>query len=163
MERVHYRFDIVCDFAAFRDLQRHRMLTLEWQRLSTRLGFHTPDDVVEAGFEREWTDLMQESAGFYERVNAELGADVAQYVVPFAANIRFMMEMNAREAFHLIELRSQPQGHPTYRRVAHEMHRLIGEQAGHRAVAQAMSFVDYSDIDLERLEAERRAAARRNP
>ncbi len=162
MERVRYRFDIVCDFAAFRDLQRHRMLTLEWQRLSTRLGFHTPEDVVEAGFEDEWARLMQESAAFYERVDDELGADVAQYVVPFAANIRFMMEMNAREAFHLIELRSQPQGHPTYRRVAHEMHRLIGEQAGHSAIADAMSFVDYSDIDLERLEAERRAAARRS-
>lgn len=162
MERVRYRFDVVCDFAAFRDLQRHRMLTIEWQRLSTRLGFHTPEDVVEAGFGSEWTDLMQESADFYERVNDELGADVAQYVVPFAANIRFMMEMNAREAFHLIELRSQPQGHPTYRRVAHEMHRLIGEQAGHTSIAEAMSFVDYSDIDLERLEAERRAAARRS-
>jgi thymidylate synthase ThyX len=137
------------------------MLTLEWQRLSTRLGFHTPADVVDAGFEREWSDLMQASADFYERVYDELGADVAQYVVPFAANIRFMMEMNAREAFHLIELRSQPQGHPTYRRVAHEMHRLIGEQAGHTAIAGAMSFVDRSDIDLERLEAERRAALRR--
>jgi thymidylate synthase ThyX len=162
MERVRYRFDIVCDFAAFRDLQRHRMLTLEWQRLSTRLGFHTPADVVDAGFEREWSDLMQASADFYERVYDELGPDVAQYVVPFAANIRFMMEMNAREAFHLIELRSQPQGHPTYRRVAHEMHRLIGEQAGHTAIAEAMRFVDHSDIDLERLEAERRSALRRS-
>ncbi len=162
MERVAYRFDIVCDFAAFRDLQRHRMLTIEWQRLSTRLGFHTPDDIVEAGFEDVWQEMMQASSAFYERVNDELGPDVAQYSVPFAANIRFMMEMNAREAFHLVELRSQPQGHPTYRRVAHEMHRLIGEQAGHTAIAEAMSFVDYSDIDLERLEAERRSAARRS-
>jgi thymidylate synthase ThyX len=162
MERVQYRFDIVCDFAAFRDLQRHRMLTIEWQRLSTRLGFHTPEDVIEAGFESEWDEMMRASAAFYERVNDELGADVAQYVVPFAANIRFMMEMNAREAFHLIELRSQPQGHPTYRRVAHEMHRLIKDEAGHTAIADAMSFVDRSDIDLERLEAERRSAARRS-
>ncbi len=162
MERVGYRFDIVCDFAAFRDLQRHRMLTMEWQRLSTRLGFHTPDDIAEAGFESEWADMMRTSAAFYERVNDELGADVAQYVVPFAANIRFMMEMNAREAFHLIELRSQPQGHPTYRRVAHEMHRQIRDVAGHTAIADAMSFVDYSDIDLERLDAERRSAARRS-
>ena len=72
------------------------------------------------------------------------------------------MDMNAREAFHMIELRSQPQGHPTYRRVAHEMHRLIGEVAGHTAIASAMKFVDRSDTDLERLEAERRAARRRN-
>ncbi len=161
MERVNYRFDVVCDFAAFRDLQRHRMLTIEWQRLSTRLGFHTPDDIVDAGFGDAWDEQMQASTAFYERVNDELGPDVAQYVVPFAANIRFMMEMNAREAFHLIELRSQPQGHPTYRRVAHEMHRQIREVAGHTAIAEAMTFVDQTDIDLERLEAERRSAARR--
>jgi hypothetical protein len=62
---------------------------------------------------------------------------------------------------HLIELRSSPQGHPVYRRIAQEMHRLIGEQAGHRAIAAAMSFVDHSSVDLERLEAERRTAAKR--
>ena len=53
------------------------------------------------------------------------------------------MQMNAREAMHLIELRSGPQGHPAYRRVAQEMHRAIAEQAGHRAIADAMSFVDH--------------------
>ncbi len=137
------------------------MLTLEWQRLSTRLGFDIPDDIVDAGFEAEWTEAMDRSGSLFERVHHDLGADVAQYVVPFAANIRFMMEMNAREAFHLIELRSQPQGHLTYRRVAQEMHRLIGDVAGHRSIAAAMSFVDYSTTDLERLEAERRAELRR--
>lgn len=160
MERPTYRFDVVCDFAAFRDLQRHRMLTLEWQRLSTRLGFDTPDDIAEAGFGDRWADLMARSSAFYEHVTDEMGPDVAQYTVPFAANIRFMMEMNAREAFHLIELRSQPQGHATYRRVAHEMHRQIGEVAGHTSIAQAMTYVDRSSVDLERLEAERRSAQR---
>lgn len=160
MERPTYRFDIVCDFAAFRDLQRHRMLTLEWQRLSTRLGYDTPDDIAEAGFADRWHEMMARSAALYEHVNDELGPDVAQYSVPFAANIRFMMEMNAREAFHLIELRSQPQGHMTYRRVAHEMHRQIAEVAGHTAIAGAMTFVDHTSVDLERLEAERRSARR---
>jgi thymidylate synthase ThyX len=70
------------------------------------------------------------------------------------------MQMNAREAMHVIELRSGPQGHPSYRRIAQEMARLIGEVAGHRAISDAMSYVDYSDTDLERLEAER--AAERN-
>jgi thymidylate synthase ThyX len=85
----------------------------------------------------------------------------AQYVVPMAYRIRFVMHMNAREPMHLIELRSSPQGHPAYRRIAHEMHRLIGEQAGHRAIADSMTFVDRSDVDLERLEAERRTEAKR--
>lgn len=162
MERPNYRFDIVCDFAAFRDLQRHRMLTLEWQRLSTRLGFDTPPDIVDAGFGGQWAEAMARSIAIYEHIESELGPDVAQYTVPFAANIRFMMEMNAREAFHLIELRSQPQGHVSYRRIAHEMHRQIGEVAGHAAIADAMTYVDRSSVDLERLEAERRSAQRRD-
>jgi thymidylate synthase ThyX len=137
------------------------MLTLEWQRLSPRLGFDLPDDIVAAGFETEWNDIMATATDLYERIRSELGADVAQYVVPFAANIRFVMEMNPREAFHLLELRSQPAGHPAYRSVAQEMHRLIGERAGHSGIAQAMRFVDHSSVDLERLESERRAEQRR--
>ncbi len=78
-----------------------------------------------------------------------------------AYRIRFVMQMSAREAMHLIELRSSPQGHPTYRRVARRMHELIEHTAGHRAIAGAMSYLDTSDVDLERLEAERRADAKR--
>ena len=78
-----------------------------------------------------------------------------------AFRVRFVMDMNAREALHLIELRSSPQGHPAYRRVAWRMHDLIRDAAGHRAIADAMTFVDRSDVDLERLEAERRSEARR--
>ena len=78
-----------------------------------------------------------------------------------AYRIRFYLQMNAREAMHVIELRTAPQGHPAYRRVCHEMHRLIAEEAGHRAIATAMTFVDHSVAELARLEAERAAAARR--
>ena len=80
-----------------------------------------------------------------------------------AYRVRFYMEMNAREAMHVIELRTAPQGHPAYRRVCQQMHRLIAEQAGHRAIAAAMQFADHSEVELERLKAERelerRAAA----
>ncbi len=162
MERTAYRFDIVCDFGAFRDLQRHRMLTLEWQRLGTRLGHDVPTDIIDAGHGTVWTGVMDRAGEFYEKTRELLGPDVAQYVVPFAFNIRFMMEMSPREAFHLIELRTQPAGHIAYRRVCQEMHRQIREVAGHRLVADAMSYVDYSDVDLERLESERRAEAKRN-
>jgi thymidylate synthase ThyX len=78
-----------------------------------------------------------------------------------AYRVRFYMDMNAREAMHVIELRSAPQGHPSYRRVCQTMHRLIAERAGHRAIAAAMSFADRSDVALERLEAERAAERRR--
>jgi thymidylate synthase ThyX len=162
LERPVYRFDIACDFGAFRDLQRHRLMTLDWQRLSTRLGYLVPEDLEEAGRRDQFVGLLDDAGELYELTREKLGQDVAQYVVPFAFHIRFMMEMNAREAMHLIELRTQPAGHPSYRQVAAEMHRQIAEVAGHRAIAGAMKFVDYSSVDLERLESERRAEQRRS-
>ncbi len=161
LERPVYRFDVVCDFGAFRDLQRHRLLTLEWQRFTTRLGHDIPDDIVEAGLDGEWERVMGGAAALAERIRQAHGPDVAQYVVPFAAHVRFVVEMNAREAFHLIELRSQPAGHPNYRRVAREMHRQIAEVAGHRLIADAMTFVDHTEPGLERLAGELRAEERR--
>ena len=104
---------------------------------------------------------MEASASLHGELLAALGPDVAQYAVAMAYRVRFVMQMNAREALHLAELRSGPQGHPVYRRVAQEIHRLIGDQAGHTAIAGAMSFVDHSSVDLERLEAERRTEAKR--
>ena len=161
MERTTYRFDITCDIGAFRDLQRHRLMTLEWQRYTTRLGYDLPAKVEELGLTDEWDRIMAQSLTFYEELRKDLGADVAQYVVPFAFNVRFVMEMNPRQAFHLIELRSQAAGHPAYRRVAHDMHRAIRDEAGHHLIADAMSFVDYSDVDLARLEGERKSERRR--
>ena len=161
MERSTYRFDVACDIGAFRDLQRHRLMTLEWQRYTTHLGFDIPDEIVDHGLEDSWRDIMDESGDLYEDLRADLGADIAQYVVPFAYNVRFVMEMNPRQAFHLIELRSQTAGHPAYRAVAHAMHRAIRDVAGHRLIADAMTYVDYTDVDLERLDGERRAEQKR--
>jgi thymidylate synthase ThyX len=161
MERTTYRFDVSCDIGAFRDLQRHRLMTLEWQRFSTRLGYDLPEDLAEHGLAEEWGSVMDDAGELYEDVRTDLGAEVAQYVVPFAYNVRFVMEMSPRQAFHLIELRSQPAGHPAYRAVAHAMHRAIRDVAGHRLIADAMTYVDKSDVDLQRLEGERKAAARR--
>jgi thymidylate synthase ThyX len=160
-ERTGYRFDVLCDYGAFRDLQRHRPLTIEWQTLTPQHGYATPAEIAEAGLESEWHGVMEDSASTWETVARAAGKDVAQYAVSMAYRIRFVMQMSAREAMHLIELRSSPQGHPTYRRVAHQMHDLIEKTAGHRAIAAAMRWVDYSDVDLERLEAERRTEAKR--
>jgi thymidylate synthase ThyX len=161
LERTGYRFDVLCDYGAFRDLQRHRMLTIEWQALTPSHGYDLPPEVEEAGALEDWRRTMEASAGLWEELTAAGLTAAAQYAVSMAHRIRFVMQMNAREAMHLIELRTTPQGHPTYRRVAQEMHRLIEEQAGHRAIAQAMRFADHSTVGLERLEAERRTEARR--
>ena len=160
-ERTGYRFDIQCDYGAFRDLQRHRMLTIEWQRLSTDTGYDVPSDVAEAGAAADWRHVMERSAALARAIEDAGLEGIAQYAVAMAYRIRFVMQMNAREAMHLVELRSSPQGHPAYRWVAQEMHRLVSEEAGHTAIAAAMGFVDHTDIDLERLDAERRVDAKR--
>jgi thymidylate synthase ThyX len=160
-ERTSYRFDILTDYGAFRDLQRHRLLTLEWQPLSARHGYSEPAAVAEAGGADDWRRVMEGSAALYEKIRSAGLESAAPYAVAMAYRVRFYMEMNAREAMHVIELRSAPQGHPAYRRVCQRMHTLIAEQAGHRAIAAAMAFADHSEVELERLKAERALEAKR--
>ncbi|HEX6419555.1 MAG TPA: FAD-dependent thymidylate synthase [Acidimicrobiales bacterium] len=160
-ERPSYRFDVLADYGAFRDLQRHRMLTIEWQPLSPRHGYTRPVAVDDAGCALLFDEAMQRSAALHDALAARFPAQ-APYAVALAYRVRFAMQVNAREAMHLIELRSAPQGHPAYRVVAQRMHALIAEKAGHHAVAEAMRFADHSpEPQLERLAGERRAERRR--
>jgi hypothetical protein len=160
-ERTDYRFDVVTDYGAFRDLQRHRMLTIEWQRLGTSLGYDVPDVVDEAGLADRYVASLERSRELAEVLAPTFPVE-SSYAVALAYRIRYSMQMNAREAMHLIELRSGPQGHASYRWVAHEMHRLIAERAGHRLLAEAMTHVDFGSEELERLQSERRAESKRN-
>ena len=161
LERLTYRFDILADYGAFRDLQRHRMLSIEWQQLSPRHGYTRPEAVDLAGCGERFDEAMERSAGLHDALAERFPAQ-APYAVSLAYKVRFYFHLNAREAMHLLELRTTPQGHPAYRVVGQEMHRLIAEQAGHHAVAAAMRFVDHSpEPTLERLDAERRAERRR--
>ncbi len=161
LERTSYRFDIVADYGAFRDLQRHRMLTIEWQPLSPRHGYVRPEAVDAAGVGGVFDGVMARSAALHEAL-LDVAPDQAPYAVSLAYRVRFSMQMNAREAMHVLELRTSPQGHPAYRRVCQRMHRLIAEEAGHTAVAEMMNHVDHDpDPGLGRIDAERRAEQRR--
>ena len=159
-ERTSYRFDVLGDYGAFRDLQRHRLLTLEWQRLTPRHGRVVPEAIAEAGAAEDWDRGLAESAELHDAIETAGLPEVASYAVSMAYRVRFYMEMNAREAMHLIELRTTPQGHPSYRRICQTMHRLIGER--HPAIAATMTFADHSAVELERLDAERAAERRRS-
>ena len=161
-EQTAYTFDVLSDYGAFRDLQRHRMLTIEWQDLTARHGCAAPDPAVEAvGALADWERVIAESAALHERLARRYSATVAQYAVSMEYRIRFQMRMNAREAMHVIELRTSPQGHPSYRRVCRRMHELIAHQAGHAAIADAMHFLGRADMDLERLAAEKASERKR--
>ncbi|MEO8069758.1 MAG: FAD-dependent thymidylate synthase [Acidobacteriota bacterium] len=160
-ERTSYRFDVLSDYGAFRDLQRHRLLTIDWQSLTPNHGYSQPDAVIEAGAGAEWIDVMERSAALFDALTSNGFAAAAQYAVSMAYRVRYVMDMNAREAMHVIELRTAPAGHPAYRRVCQQMHRRIADVAGHRAIAAAMTFADHSVVELERLQEERRLEAKR--
>ncbi len=159
-EALRYRFEIVSDYGAFRDLQRHRMLTCQWQRLTPDLGAGIPEEVREAGVGDEFERALEVSRQEYERLlEAGLG-DQAPYALSLAYRIRYTLDLNAREAMHLIELRSGREGHPTYRAVAQAMHERIA--AVHPGVAAAMSHVDTSvEPRLERIMSEIRTHRKR--
>ncbi len=161
IERPFYRFDVLADYGAFRDLQRHRLLTVVWQQLTPVHGYTRPELIDEAGYTDQFDAAMERSAALYDSLEPAFGPQ-ASYAVSLAYRVRFNFNINARAAMHMLELRTTPQGHPAYRSVAQQMHTAIAEQAGHRALAEMMSFVNHStEADLERLEAERRAEAKR--
>lgn len=167
-ESVSYRFEIVSDYGAFRDLQRHRILTCQWQTLSPDLGAGAPEEVIEAGVGDEYERALEISGNEYERLRADGQTDLAPYALCLGYRIRYIFDLNAREAMQLIELRSGREGHPTYRAVAQAMHDAI---AGvHPAVAAAMVHLDTSsEPRLERMLSEIRthkkllAAGRTSP
>ena len=152
-EHTDYTFELVSDFGAFRDLQRHRMLTIQWQELTPALGYAIPPEVVAAGLDGRWRRAAERAEAAWARIRPDL-PEQAQYLVTLAHRVRYVVKLNAREALHLIELRTSPQGHPSYRRICREMLHQIDQVAGHHRVARAMSFAGSEDVHLPRYAAE---------
>jgi thymidylate synthase ThyX len=152
-ENVYYTFDILGNLGLYRDLQRHRILTQERQDFTTVHGYDTPPEIEEAGFKSEFDECMRRAADLYARIYADLPTE-AQYLVPFAYKIRWYMKMNLREALHMCELRTMPQGHPDYRFICQEMWRKIQEV--HPVLAEAGKFIDWQKYRLGRLQSEMR-------
>ncbi len=164
LERTDYRFEIVSDYGAFRDLQRHRLLSVEWQGLTAAHGYSMPSSVADAGMGDMFSSAMERSANLWDALRGDFEPNQAAYAVALAYRIRYSMQLNAREAMHMIELRTGPQGHPEYRSVCQQMHQQISSKAGHKVLAAMMTFADganYEASSLERLASENRAALRR--
>ena len=155
LEHAQYEFEIVANFAAYRDLHRHRMLTQDRQLLGTALGYDVPPGLGELGMESQFMSALEAAAEVHGRLEKEVGPTLAQYVVPLAFHIRWYFRANLREIYHLCELRTTPQGHPDYRWVAQEMFRRVAEV--HPRLAAYARFVDLGPGDeLERRKSERR-------
>ncbi len=158
-EALRYRFEIVADYGAFRDLQRHRMLTVQWQSLTPDLGAGVPEQVDLAGCGEDYRRALETSRLEYERLRSAGFETAAPYALCLGYRIRFILDLNAREAMQLIELRSGREGHPSYRAVAHEMHAQISSI--HPAIGATMTHVDpHTEPRLERILAEMRTQAR---
>lgn len=155
MERVQYEFEITANFAAYRDLHRHRMLTQERQLLGTSLGYDLPPALVDLGMGVPFQHAIENAAKAHDQMDRDLGPALAQYVVPLAFRVRWYFRLNLRELYHLCELRTGAQGHPDYRFVAQEMFRLASEV--HPRLTAYANFVDMGPGDeLERRQSERR-------
>ncbi len=155
VEKAHYSWDLVCDYGIFRDLQRHRMVDdLEWQLLTPRYGYEVPSLVEEALLSDDFEICFDLSLKLYSILQSAGYDYEAQYATLLGHRMRWKVTFNAREAFQLLELRSSPQGHPGYRKLAQQMHEKIGEV--HPLMAEAMKFINKGeDAELTRLAAEK--------
>ena len=157
-ESVYYTFDLLNNFGMFRDFHRHRALTLERQLLTTDHGFNTPNEIKILGIGKEYKECMYKTKTTFDKIRKKF-PEQGQYVVNFAYNYPYFMKFNLREACHLIELRTVPQGHIDYRRVAQQMYKQIDKI--HPNLSKIMKFVDLKEYDLERFESEKRTEEKR--
>lgn len=155
LEKAHYSWDLICDYGIFRDLQRHRMVDdMNWQQLSPRLGYEIPKLIEDAGLTDKFENCFDLSIKLYSLVQQAGHSLDAQYATLLGHRMRWKVTYNAREAFHLHELRTSPQGHPGYRKLVMQMHEKLSEV--HPTLGAAMRFVNTDeDPKLTRLAAER--------
>lgn len=157
-ENVYYTFDLSNNFGMFRDFHRHRALTLERQMLTTDHGYGMPDEIKILGIQRDFKDCMNKTKEAFEKIRTRF-PEQGQYVVNFGYNYPYFMKFNLREACHLIELRTVPQGHADYRRVAQQMFRQINRV--HPNLSKIIKYADMKEYDLERFESEKRTEEKR--
>ena len=158
-EMVDYTFELFTNFGIFRDLHRHRILTIERQLLSARHGYDLPQELVDVGLDKDYRDCMYLSKQVYEEI-AKTMPEEAQYVVNFAYRYPYFVKMNLREACHMIELRTTPHGHPDYRVICQQMYNAIKQV--HPLLAEGIMFVDMNTYQLERFDAEKRIEKKRH-
>jgi thymidylate synthase ThyX len=157
-ELIDYTFELFTNFGIFRDLHRHRILTVERQLLSTRHGYDLPQELVDSGLDNDFRDCMYLSKQVYEEISKTMPEE-AQYVVNFAYRYPYFFKMNLREACHMIELRTMPQGHPDYRIICQKMYSEI--ERIHPQLAKGIKFVDMNKYQLERFNAEKKSEIKR--
>jgi thymidylate synthase ThyX len=157
-EMVEYTFEMFTNFGIFRDLHRHRILTMERQLLSTRHGYDIPAEIIKLGIAKDFKDCMYKCNEVYEMISKKYPTE-AQYVVNLAYKYPYFVKLNLREACHMIELRTIPQGHPDYRKMCQKMYKQIKHV--HPMLSRGIKFVDLRKYELERFFAEKNVEKKR--
>lgn len=158
LENAVFSFEIVADFGAYRDLQRHRMLTQERQLLSCDLGYVVPAEIRDTPMEKPYCEAMDQAKHAYDQIAQELPEE-AQYAVPMGYNIHWYFHVNLRALQWLCELRSSPAGHLSYRYIAQEFAKQVTKACP--SFERYFKFVDYDGYQLGRLGQEIRTAQKR--
>ncbi|MEK7545672.1 MAG: FAD-dependent thymidylate synthase [Patescibacteria group bacterium] len=146
-----YTFDLVTDFGTYKDLERHRMMTQSRQRFTPTLGFNMPEDLVRAGFSEQAQACVAKAVALYEALRQEF-PEAASYATLHGSRVRWTMGINDRALMHMIELRTTPQGHPSYRRICAMMHDAVTARSAWRGAA--MKFADHSAYESARGDSE---------
>ncbi len=160
LERAHFSWELVGDYGTFRDLQRHRMVDdLRWQPLHPDFGFEVPDLVTQAGCEDLFRQAFKASLLLYVAMATSHPVE-AQYATLLGHRMRYQFTTNLRELFHLLELRTSPQGHPGYRKLCLDMFHQL--ERVYPRLSAAMKFVDQADNldELTRMASGRATAAK---
>ncbi|MFH1972749.1 MAG: FAD-dependent thymidylate synthase [archaeon] len=123
-EHANFTFDIVMDYGAFRDLQRHRICTQTNQLFTNNLSYDTPEDIINAGVQEKYTQVMEKANQLYEKLKDRYPQQ-AQYLLPLGYRKRFLISFNLREAYYLIKLRTTPMAHASYRRIGLKMYNIL--------------------------------------
>lgn len=157
-EMVEYLFEMFTNFGMFRDLHRHRILTIERQLLSTKHGYDIPKEVIYSGIEKDFKDCMYLSDNVYRKLAKTMPYE-AQYAVNFAYKYPYFIKINLRELYHMVELRTIAQGHPDYRYICQEIYKKVNDV--HPLLTKGMKFVDLNRYELGRFETEKRSEMKR--
>ncbi|MGI0141890.1 MAG: FAD-dependent thymidylate synthase [Candidatus Micrarchaeales archaeon] len=158
-ENLDYTFDLMGRIGIYRDIQRHRIGTQERQNFGIELGYDTRDAYVEIGIDDDYQSKMASVVDLYNKLLPS-NPYQAQYVVTFGFNIRWYYKLNARQLYHLCELRSTHQGHPDYRKLVQDMAMKVKNV--HPTVIEPMTYLDMSEKTLGRLDSEIRLAVKKS-
>jgi len=157
-EMAEYLFEMFTNFGMFRDLHRHRILTIERQLLSTKHGYDIPNEIIDSGIDKDFRDCMYLSDNLYQNIAKTMPIE-AQYAVNFAYRYPYFIKINLRELYHMIELRTSAQGHPDYRYICQQIYKKINDI--HPILTKGMKFVNLNEYKLGRFDTEKRKEMKR--